>query len=121
MRPAGSRLFTTDGAGSFPRSASGRELPTRARVTLSNFLFSGDFDQDGDVDGHDFLVWQRNPAVGKAALWKAQYGSNLLVPTVAAVPEPAATGWLLPLVRPRANGRGLRSFASGSAAPPGSR
>lgn len=27
----------------------------------------GDFDLDGDVDGADFLLWQRNPSVGDLA------------------------------------------------------
>jgi len=27
-------------------------------------LLSGDFDNDNDVDGADFLAWQRNPSVG---------------------------------------------------------
>jgi autotransporter-associated beta strand protein len=50
----------------------------------------GDFDQDGDVDGRDFLVWQRNPGIGNLADWQNNYGSNggpLSAST--AVPEPS--------------------------------
>jgi fibronectin-binding autotransporter adhesin len=52
----------------------------------------GDFDNDGDVDGRDFLVWQRNTAVGDLADWQANYGTGALTAAVAAsstaVPEP---------------------------------
>jgi hypothetical protein len=48
----------------------------------------GDFDTDGDVDGNDFLVWQRtdNTAAGLAAI-KANFGTA--VAAVGGVPEPA--------------------------------
>jgi hypothetical protein len=61
----------------------------------------GDFDFDGDVDGRDFLTWQRNPSIGDLADWQANYGvgalSALSIGTAAAdfsvkgaspVPEP---------------------------------
>jgi hypothetical protein len=52
----------------------------------------GDFDNDGDVDGRDFLVWQRNTAVGDLADWQANYGTGALTAAVTAsstaVPEP---------------------------------
>ncbi|TWU23662.1 hypothetical protein Pla144_38370 [Bythopirellula polymerisocia] len=70
-----------------------------------------DFDGDGDVDGKDFLTWQRNSGLlGGATLmdgdanndqnvdgldleiWQTQYGTPLVV-AIAAVPEPA-TAWL---------------------------
>ena len=57
---------------------------------------TGDFDGDGDVDGRDFLRWQRggspNPlSAGDLALWQNQYGtSGGLQAAVAAVPEPSA-------------------------------
>jgi hypothetical protein len=35
----------------------------------------GDFDQDGDVDGRDFLLWQRNPSVGNLIDWQTNYGA----------------------------------------------
>ncbi|QEG37238.1 glycoside hydrolase family 5 protein [Bythopirellula goksoeyrii] len=48
----------------------------------------GDFDADGDVDGHDFLAWQRNPSVGDLADWQAIYGDSSLAASTA-VPEPS--------------------------------
>ena len=52
---------------------------------------AGDFNNDGDVDGADFLVWQRggspNPlSAGDLATWKGAFGG----PAIAAVPEPTA-------------------------------
>jgi hypothetical protein len=49
----------------------------------------GDFDGDNDVDGRDFLVWQRNPSVGNLADWQANYGTSSLTATTA-VPEPSS-------------------------------
>ncbi|MDZ4657971.1 MAG: aspartyl protease family protein [Bythopirellula sp.] len=48
-----------------------------------------DFDGDGDVDGRDFLAWQRNPSVGNLADWQANYNNGSLS-ALAAVPEPSA-------------------------------
>jgi hypothetical protein len=53
----------------------------------------GDFDSDGDVDGRDFLVWQRgdSPSPLSAADlsdWQTNYGSGPLG-ALAAVPEPS--------------------------------
>jgi hypothetical protein len=57
-------------------------------VTLSIVpAFAGDFDFDGDVDGRDFLLWQRNPSVGDLADWQGNYGNSSLSASVA-VPEP---------------------------------
>lgn len=44
-------------------------------ITIPN---PGDFDFDGDVDGRDFLIWQRNPSVGDLADWQANYGAGSL-------------------------------------------
>jgi fibronectin-binding autotransporter adhesin len=52
---------------------------------------AGDFDQDGDVDGRDFLVWQRNTSVGNLADWQANYGVgtvSAVTSATTAVPEP---------------------------------
>lgn len=49
---------------------------------------SGDFDSDGDVDGHDFLLWQRNPSVGNLADWQSSYGVGAVLSSATVVPEP---------------------------------
>lgn len=50
----------------------------------------GDFDGDGDVDGRDFLIWQRNPSVGDLADWQANYGVAPMASVSTAVPEPGS-------------------------------
>lgn len=55
---------------------------------------AGDFDNDGDVDGNDFLVWQRggSPSPNSAAdlaTWRGAFGAPLAV--ALSVPEPSAT------------------------------
>jgi hypothetical protein len=41
---------------------------------------AGDFNDDGDVDGRDFLVWQRGaspaPSGGGLADWQTNYGTG---------------------------------------------
>jgi hypothetical protein len=75
-------------------------------------LADADFDDDGDVDGNDFLRWQRNVGLGAGAtnaqgdadgngavnatdltLWKGEFGSA--VPAAGAVPEPATAALAL--------------------------
>lgn len=70
---------------------------------------SADFDEDGDVDGSDFLTWQRGLGIllgashgdGDAdgdgdvdradlAIFEADYGTSALVTSVLGVPEPGA-------------------------------
>ncbi len=56
----------------------------------------GDFDQDGDVDGADFLVWQRDPTIGALNDWQSNYGTpSLLAGSRIAVPEPTTVLLLL--------------------------
>ncbi|TWU21796.1 hypothetical protein [Bythopirellula polymerisocia] len=75
---------------------------------------SADFDGDGDVDGADFLTWQRGFGATTGALrsegdansdgaidqtdlnyWTSGYGSAAVVPVTMAVPEPASLVLLL--------------------------
>ncbi|MBL9161668.1 MAG: autotransporter-associated beta strand repeat-containing protein [Planctomycetaceae bacterium] len=57
---------------------------------------NGDFDLDGDVDGHDFLAWQRNPGVGNLADLKSNFGFGTLIAAAeAAAPAPEPSGLLL--------------------------
>jgi hypothetical protein len=53
----------------------------------------GDFDGDDDVDGRDFLAWQRDPSIGALADWQANYGSGSIVVASVDVPEPPT--WML--------------------------
>jgi hypothetical protein len=57
---------------------------------------SGDFDGDGDVDGADLLMWQRNPSLGSLDVWQSEYGSSSLAAGSTAIPEPG--GWVLSLL-----------------------
>jgi hypothetical protein len=90
--PSGQRLTTSDGLGSFLVSYG----PGSPQVVLSSFLsisLPGDFDLDGDVDGRDFLMWQRGGSpsplsAGDLANWQANYGAGSLTASVA-VPEPS--------------------------------
>lgn len=61
---------------------------------------AGDFDLDGDVDGHDFLLWQRggSPAplsAGDLANWRANYGGGSVVANSITVPEPTTLTLLM--------------------------
>ena len=61
-------------------------------ITLSPII-AGDFDSDGDVDGGDFLVWQRggspNPlSAADLAIWQQSYAAPQLLTGNVVVPEP---------------------------------
>ena len=84
-------------------------------ITLSNFLVTigdADFDDDQDVDGIDFLAWQRGFGVGTThaegdanfdgvvnsadlGAWQNQYGAPPNLAAVVSVPEPATASQLL--------------------------
>lgn len=69
----------------------------------------GDYDGDGDVDGRDFIVWQRDPDVGNLADWQMYYGTGIPLSVAAtAVPEPG-TIWLATIAFGGIVSRGLRS------------
>jgi fibronectin-binding autotransporter adhesin len=55
----------------------------------------GDFDLDGDVDGRDFLIWQRGGSPSSQSAsdlgdWQTNYGAGSLTANSTAVPEPNA-------------------------------
>jgi len=64
-------------------------------LTIEDTLFlPGDFDDDGDVDGADFLNWQRNDGTAAGlALWEDNFGASgaPLASNAASVPEPSTT------------------------------
>ena len=60
---------------------------------------AADFDDDGDIDGADFLKWQQGESTNPLSavdltLWADQYGTTSSLVTSSAVPAPA-TGTLL--------------------------
>ncbi|MDZ4657668.1 MAG: hypothetical protein SH868_08820 [Bythopirellula sp.] len=70
--------------------------PNGVLLTVSNAV-NGDFDGDGDIDGRDFLAWQRgespNPfSADDLVAWKTNYGTGPLAASVA-VPEPTSSLW----------------------------
>jgi T5SS/PEP-CTERM-associated repeat protein len=90
---SGQRLATSDGVGSFLVSYG----PGSPQVVLSAFQpgIPGDFDVDGDVDGADFLKWQRggspNPnSAGDLTAWRGNFGFGGLTAAGASIPEPRA-------------------------------
>jgi glucose/arabinose dehydrogenase len=82
-------------------------------IVSNTIPYSADFDDDGDVDGRDFLIWQRNSnAVGyfsagdanhdgfvdsaDLTIWQDQYGTQSpLLSASAAIPEPATLALVL--------------------------
>jgi autotransporter-associated beta strand protein len=80
----GARLATVDGSGSLVVNYGSGSAFDATQVVLSSFLptgLDGDFDHDGDVDGRDFLVWQRGGSpsplsAGDLADWKANFGAT---------------------------------------------
>lgn len=56
---------------------------------------TGDVDRDGDVDGRDFLLWQRDPSIGSLTDWLANYAGSSGLPKALAVPEPTSVSILL--------------------------
>jgi len=80
--------------------------------TVTIVSFSANFDGDNDVDGEDFLIWQRGAggpggfSEGDAnlngnvdgddlAIWEAQYGLPVPLSAILAVPEPQSVCLLL--------------------------
>ena len=91
--PASGQLtFAVTGFGDF--DYSGRHLensPYDLQLILGDELDPGDFDGDGDVDGADFLKWQRDDRTATGLIaWQDDFGKTALVASAMQVPEPAA-------------------------------
>ena len=97
----------------FAGSFSGNATVYIDRIALTDTTFvvpeNADFDEDGDIDGEDFLAWQAGFGITSGALlaqgdanndgavddldldiWEAQFGTSPLASSSTAVPEPAA-------------------------------
>jgi hypothetical protein len=85
-------------------------------VVLYTDPLAGDFSFDGDVDGFDFLKWQRggspNPlSQSDLSVWQANFGNvSPLSATFIAVPEPATA--IMLMLGMTALHTGRRTFAS---------
>jgi hypothetical protein len=71
---------------------------------------NGDFDDDGDVDGRDFLLWQRGQSPSQLSpedlnLWAENYGTVPELTSVTAIPEPGSAALALALSLAVACGR----------------
>jgi hypothetical protein len=85
------------------------ELVATVGAVVYETAADADFDNDGDVDGRDFLVWQRGVGTNSGAtnsqgdangdgavngadlaLWRSRFGTTAVQATVGAVPEPAS-------------------------------
>jgi len=62
-------------------------------VSEGEMFLAGDFDDDLDVDGFDFLEWQRDGPPSGLTDWEANYGSGVggsgLAASTSSVPEPS--------------------------------
>ena len=95
------------GGGAPETTSSGHHLfLDNVGVTGLTLGVSGDYDGDGDVDGTDFLEWQRNDGTPAGlAAWQSNYGApTMLSASSATVPEPSAgvlvvSGMVLSLIR----------------------
>ncbi len=101
-------------AGPIPAIANGLWVDNASLAVVGGAL-SGDFDGDGDVDGRDFLAWQRGESpdpfsAGDLEDWQAAYGTPALgaAEGVTAVPEPSSLLLLLSWLA--AGGMGRRSL-----------
>jgi hypothetical protein len=101
------------------------QLYTTGELSLAAAGQPGDFDIDGDVDGRDFLIWQRGGSpsplsASDLADWETNYGFPPLTAVSTAVPEPASCVLLLAVLvvmatgraQNRQNSRGLAHFCA---------
>lgn len=68
---------------------------TPLEVAQLAVISNGDFNNDGAVNGADFLMWQRGQtptpnSAGDFAAWKSNFGANFATPLTTPVPEPGA-------------------------------
>jgi len=98
----------------FLQSGSNASVSTPIVLEIDNISaipYSADFDQDSDIDGADFLTWQRNFGTGTTfgqgdansngsidgedlLVWQQQFGTSP-IPGAVAVPEPSTVALLV--------------------------
>ena len=93
------RSWEYNGADLIDPAVTGHHSPELV-VDYTPSLTAGDFDEDFDVDGTDFLKWQRGevsdpPAAGDLANWQSNYGPGNSTALAVGVPEPSSGVLLL--------------------------
>jgi hypothetical protein len=79
------------GTGAFQISVVNIAGTDFTQITLPDTGIDGDFDLDDDVDGVDFLIWQRGDRdATEYANWKANFGTANAVAGATGVPEPSS-------------------------------
>jgi hypothetical protein len=66
---------------------------------------AGDFDDNGVVDGADFLLWQQDTNIGSLDDWKTNFGMSSSTAAVGAVPEPTGATLAIGMMLLTAGGR----------------
>lgn len=68
-------------------------------------LLAGDFDENGFVDGADFLLWQQDTNIGSLDDWKINFGMSSSTAAIGAVPEPTGATLAIGMMLLTAGGR----------------
>ena len=66
---------------------------------------AGDFDDNGIVDGADFLLWQQDTNIGSLDDWKTNFGMSSSTAAIGAVPEPTGATLAVGMMLLTAGGR----------------
>jgi hypothetical protein len=90
--------ITTDSFAHSPGLSDPGLFHTSGDAELLFSPLNGNFDNDDNVDGSDFVTWQRYPSLGSLSEWQANYGqpAGSIVAAKQNIPEPAT--WLLLVV-----------------------
>lgn len=92
-------------------------------LTVPNSAIPGDYDDDGDRDGVDFLLWQRTDGTAAGLMeWQSRYGSGgNSLRAMTSVPEPSVLallffgGLILCVARRRIEAMGEKALANRNA------
>jgi len=82
--------FMPDGSNAGPYQTGHEVIGLLPNWPLYAEELLGDFDNDQDVDGADFLAWQRDMTVGSLSDWETYFGTAAATIAAVGVPEPTS-------------------------------